>query len=68
VSYKVHVTGEWRSTATFEFDDEQEAVAFYNAVHGGSLDPIVDSDQDELDTSNAELVNWDATAPREVRR
>lgn len=65
--FKVQVTGEWRSTATFEFDDEAEAQRFYEAVHGGSLDPIVDSDQDELDTSNAELVNWDASAPRERR-
>jgi len=67
MSFKVTVTGDWRSSAAFEFDDEDEAQRFADAVNGGDLNPVVESDQNELDTSNAELVNWDASQPREQR-
>jgi len=64
--YQVTVTGEWRSSARFEFDDEAEAQAFQERVDGGDLSPVVNSEDNELDTSNAELINFGASRPREV--
>jgi hypothetical protein len=69
--FAVQVTSEWRSTTTFEFDDEQAANDFFEKVDAGGsegLDAMVEDETAELDTSGAELVDWSVSSPRSEGR
>lgn len=67
--YEVTVMAEWQSQATFEFDSAREAEQFRDTVNNSNgthaLQAIEDNDSNELDTSNAELVGWNARRVRE---
>lgn len=58
---EVTVDATWRSTTTFEFDTEAEADEFRRLVKAGGVDglnAIVEAG--DVDTSGAELVDWEA--------
>jgi len=68
--YKVSVDAEWATTTTFEFDSEEEAEEFREIVNRGnstSLDAIVDNETAELESHNAELINFSAGKVKEGR-
>jgi hypothetical protein len=63
--HKVGVTGTWRSREIFEFETEEEALQFADKVNEGDLEALVN--EGDIDSANAELVDYDAHIIREKK-
>lgn len=63
--WTVGVNHTWKGTARFEFETEDEANAFHEAVEGGDLNAIVDAG--DIDTSAVELTDFGSSGrPKET--
>jgi hypothetical protein len=65
--FEVEVDAEWATTTTYEFETAEEANDFREKVNNGGnegLDATIDNETAELESGNAELINYSARRVR----